>query len=84
MTGQDLRAIGEALGWPVAIALFVAIVLAKNGWIKVLLRDGRRDEIEALKDDVRLLWKQNAKRVEELAELKTQIAVLSDRWNRKD
>lgn len=97
MNTQDLIAIAREIGWPLAIALFIGWVLAKNGWIKVIMRDERKDEIEALKTDVeelkaetlRLrqendnLWKQDAVKSRAVASLKTDVAVLMDRWNHR-
>ena len=82
MSGEDILALGEAVGWPLAICLFMAIVLAKNGWFKVILRDTNAEQVETVKADIRSLWKENARTRAEMAELKTDVAVLLDRSER--
>ena len=92
MSGEDLKAIAEAIGWPLAIALFVGWVLAKNGWIKVIMRDERGAEVQALRTRVESLgeenarlWKHNAIIKRSIAEVEKDVAVLMDRWEqRKD
>ncbi len=91
MNAQDLRAIAEAIGWPMAVVLFVGFILAKNGWLKVIMRDDKKDEMEnikerlhALEEDTRSLWKQDARKSSEIYQVKTDVAVLNDRWSRKD
>lgn len=52
MTGQDIAIIAEAVGWPLALLVAILVVLAKSGWLKIILRDDRREEIEKLAADL--------------------------------
>ena len=69
MSFDDVRKFAEAIGWPMAIMLFVGVILAKNGLINISMRDGYHEKIKALEDKIH--------------EIETEIAVLKDRWARK-
>lgn len=91
MNAQDLRAIAEAIGWPLAVGLFVLVILAKNGWVKVILRDDKKDEVTVLKaeltdikidmarleQDNKEQWRTISKVRDETVKLHTDVAVLN-------
>ena len=52
VTGQDIAIIAEAVGWPLALLVAILVVLAKSGWLKIILRDDRREEIDKLASDL--------------------------------
>ena len=83
MSGQELKALAEALGWPVAIVFFVAIVLAKNGWLRLIIRGDRAEEITALRKDTDELEAAHNALQERVRELETKVAILEDRSTRK-
>lgn len=69
MTADDWVELGKSMGPVAAGILFVFYVLAKNGLLKVVLRDGGVDELAMLRTEVN--------------GLAMRIAILEDRWDRK-
>ena len=71
MTGNDWIELSKSMGPIAAMSLFVFYVLAKNGLLRVVLRDPH-----AGVDELALLRKA-------LDELNVRVAILEDRSNRK-
>jgi hypothetical protein len=71
MTGNDWIELSKSMGPVAAISLFVFYVLAKNGLLRVVLRDPHHGV-----DELALLRKA-------LDDLNVRVAILEDRSNRK-
>ena len=69
MTVDDWIELGKSMGPVAAGILFVFYVLAKNGLLKVVLRESGVDELTTLRSEVN--------------NLAMRIAILEDRWDRK-
>lgn len=69
MTVDDWIELGKSMGPVAAGILFVVYVLAKNGMLKVVLRDGGVDELALLRTEIN--------------GLAMRVAILEDRWDRK-
>ena len=69
MTVNDWIELGKSMGPVAAGILFVLYVLAKNGLLKVVLREGGVDELALLRTEVN--------------GLAMRIAILEDRWDRQ-
>ena len=82
MNGDTLLAMAEALGWPIAVFILVALVLLRNGGLQVLMRGESTSRLTEAEKSLNRLWRNDEIRGREIAELKTQIAVLQDRWAR--
>lgn len=70
MNFDDFRSFAETFGPTFAIGVAIFWVLAKNGFLKVILRDSTTDEIVRLGDRLTLVER--------------DIAVLRDRWDRME
>lgn len=84
MSAEDIRAIGEALGWPVAVVILVSVVMLKNGWFRLIIRGEREDVIHSVSEDVKDLAELCRGIDERLHEIEKDVAVLNDRAKRGD
>jgi hypothetical protein len=70
MTADDWAELVKSMGPSAAGILFVVYILAKNGMLNVVLRDGSgSEEMGRIKT--------------RLESLETRVAILDDRWERK-
>lgn len=95
MNAAEFRSLIEAIGLPLALVLFIFFVLVRNGWFKVIMRDEKRDELDALRasidvnrqtlvavrEDNRERWREHGKLQQRIADLERDVAVLKDRSN---
>ncbi len=77
MSGAEFKALIEAFGLPVSIVIAVWFLLLKNGGLKTVFRDEVRDDIDEVKVSLKTV-------VKDINVIKTELAVLKDRSNRKD
>lgn len=70
MTSSDWAEIFKDMGPVAGLAVFVFYVLAKNGMLKVVMRDSSADELSALHNRIDELAK-------DVADLKTDVAIVA-------
>jgi uncharacterized protein YlxW (UPF0749 family) len=86
MNATDALELAKAFGPVAGGVLFVIIIVFKNGFFKVLLRDetgGRAaDEMTKLRQDIAEIQEKLAILQTQMADLNTKTTVLYDRWDR--
>lgn len=79
MTFEETIALADALGWPVAVSIFIALMLMKNGGLRLIMRGEREDEIGAMVKDMKEIETSVKDMNQRIHKIEKDLAVLNDR-----